>query len=173
LNLITNLQAVRKILSIPENEVLPIGIGFITIRPASDLIKHAIPIVVEHKPAVVWLFAPSSRDQHSELIPAFKAAGRDWGLKVFVQVGTVQAAREAVQDGVDVVVVQGTDAGGHQFAKGASVVTLVPEVLDMIANEFKAREVPVIAAGGIMDGRGVAAALALGELSVFDCRGGQ
>lgn len=83
---------------------------------------------------------------------------------MFVQVGSVEAARQATKDGADVLVVQGVDAGGHQWAKGASLVTLLPEVVDMLAAEFKGNEVQVLAAGGVMDGRGVAAALVLGKV---------
>jgi collagenase-like PrtC family protease len=85
-------------------------------------------------------------------------------LKVFVQVGSVQDAREAVEDGTDVLVVQGTDAGGHQRAQGASLITLLPEVVDMLAEEFKDSHVAVVATGGIMDGRGIAAAQMLGKI---------
>lgn len=84
---------------------------------------------------------------------------------VFVQVGNIAAAREAVLDGADVVVAQGVDAGGHQFRQGTGIVSLVPEVLNMLQKEFKDRNVKVVAAGGIADGRGVAAALALGKWS--------
>ena len=45
----------------------------------------------------------------------------DWDTKVFVQVGNIKAAEEAIKQGVDVLVVQGTDAGGHQWAQGASL----------------------------------------------------
>lgn len=75
----------------------------------------------------------------------------------------MQSAREAVEDGCDVVVAQGVDAGGHQWAQGAGLMSLLPEVVDMLAAEHKAKEVAVIAAGGIMDGRGIAAGLALGK----------
>jgi nitronate monooxygenase len=84
-------------------------------------------------------------------------------LKVFVQVGSVKAAREVIEDGADVIVVQSTDAAGHQFAQGASLIALLPEVVDMLRNEFEESQVCVIAAGGIMDGRGIAAAQALGR----------
>ena len=85
---------------------------------------------------------------------------------MFVQVGNVQAAREAVEDGCDILVVQGTDAGGHQWAQGASVMSLIPEVVDMLANEYKDIKIPIIAAGGIMDGRGIAAGLSLGTYTL-------
>lgn len=84
-----------------------------------------------------------------------------------MQVGTVGAAREAASDGADVVVAQGVDAGGHQFARGAGVVSLVPEVRLMLHDEFAAagpggRAVAVVAAGGIAHADAVVAAVALG-----------
>ena len=121
-------------------------------------------MIATHRPAGVWLFAPPTETIHTELVPALHATGQEWGLKVFVQVGSVEAARQATKDGADVLVVQGVDAGGHQWAKGASLVTLLPEVVDMLAAEFKGNEVQVLAAGGVMDGRGVAAALVLGKV---------
>jgi len=65
-----------------------------------------------------------------------------------------------------VLVLQGMDAGGHQWARGASWAVLVPEVRDMLASEFAGRDVQILAAGGIMDGRGVAGALVLGANGV-------
>ena len=81
---------------------------------------------------------------------------------MFVQIGSVRAAREAVEDGCDILVVQGIDAGGHQSAQGAGLITLVPEISDMLADEYKGLGIPIVAAGGIMDDRGIVAALALG-----------
>lgn len=80
-----------------------------------------------------------------------------------MQVGNVTAAREAVQDGADVIVCQGIDAGGHQFRRGMGVVSFVPEVKCMLEEEFAARDVGVLAAGGIVNEKGVAAAMTLGE----------
>lgn len=82
---------------------------------------------------------------------------------VFVQVGNVAAAREAVLDGADVLVTQGVDAGGHQFRQGAGIVSFVPEVRTMLEKEFGDKDISIVAAGGIADGRGVAGALALGK----------
>jgi nitronate monooxygenase len=103
-------------LSLPSSSTLPIGVGFLTFNPV-NFVNEVIPVLLEHKPIAVWLFAPASRDQHAEIITALKAAGKVWGLKVFVQIGSVQTAREAVEDGCDILVVQGTDAGGHQSAQ--------------------------------------------------------
>jgi NAD(P)H-dependent flavin oxidoreductase YrpB (nitropropane dioxygenase family) len=81
------------------------------------------------------------------------------GVKVWMQVGSLQEARAAVDCGIDAIIVQGTEAGGHNRST-ASVLSLVPAVVDAVA------PVPVIAAGGIADGRGVVAALALGAEAV-------
>jgi nitronate monooxygenase len=78
---------------------------------------------------------------------------------VLCQVRTVDAARRAVVAGVDVVTAQGTEAGGHTGR--VSTLPLVPAVVDAVA------PVPVIAAGGIADGRGIAAALMLGAEGVW------
>lgn len=86
-----------------------------------------------------------------------------WDVKIFVQVGTIQAAKRALTQGPDVLVVQGVDAGGHQWAQGASLMSLLPEVRDLVARDARADEVAILAAGGIVDGRGCAAALGLGK----------
>ena len=82
-----------------------------------------------------------------------------------MQVGSVgQALEVAKTTKPDVLVLQGTDAGGHGLARSASVISLVPEVVDALARERL--RIPVIAAGGISEGRGVAAALTLGASGV-------
>lgn len=76
-------------------------------------------------------------------------------------VGNAAAAREAIDAGVDVVVTQGLEAGGHVQSEVATTA-LVPRVADAVGDE-----VPIVAAGGIADGRGIAAALALGADGVW------
>ena len=75
--------------------------------------------------------------------------------RVWMQVGSVHEAADAVDMGADLVIVQGIEAGGHNRST-AGTISLVPAVVDAIA------PVPVLAAGGIADGRGVVAAVALG-----------
>ncbi len=77
------------------------------------------------------------------------------GVKVFHQVGSVAEARRAAAAGVDVIIAQGVEAGGH-VAGAVSTLALVPRVVDAVAPR------PVAAAGGIGDARGVVAVLALG-----------
>jgi NAD(P)H-dependent flavin oxidoreductase YrpB (nitropropane dioxygenase family) len=81
------------------------------------------------------------------------------GARAWMQVGSLRAAREAAAHGFDALLVQGAEAGGHNRSR-AGLVALVPAVVDACA------PLPVVAAGGIADGRGVAAALALGADAV-------
>lgn len=80
---------------------------------------------------------------------------RTAGVRVFEQVGSVDDAKRAVDEGVDVVVAQGVEAGGHNFST-LPTFALVPLVVDAVAPAL------VLASGGIADGRGLAAALMLG-----------
>lgn len=124
-----------------------------------------VPVIAAQRPAALWLFAPDGAVKpHAGIIAAVRQLGSSGGHRprVFVQVGNVAAAREAVADGADVVVCQGIDAGGHQFRKGMGVISFVPEVRRMLDEEFADRDVALVAAGGIVNGKGVAAALALG-----------
>jgi NAD(P)H-dependent flavin oxidoreductase YrpB (nitropropane dioxygenase family) len=85
--------------------------------------------------------------------------GRARGVKVAALAGTVEHARRHVEAGVDIVVAQGTEAGGHTGE--IATMVLVPEVVDAVS------PVPVLAAGGIGSGRQVTAALALGAQGVW------
>ncbi|MEU4243295.1 nitronate monooxygenase [Actinoplanes sp. NPDC026619] len=77
------------------------------------------------------------------------------GIKVFEQVGAVDAAKRAAGDGIDVIVAQGSEAGGHNYAT-LPTFALIPLVVDAVSPAL------VLASGGIADGRGLAAALMLG-----------
>src|SRR5207248_3423111 len=78
----------------------------------------------------------------------------DAGSRVMLQVTTVAQATQAAERGVDVIIAQGGEAGG--YGGEISTITLVPQVVDAVS------PIPVVAAGGIFDGRGIAAALMLG-----------
>lgn len=81
------------------------------------------------------------------------------GARVLLQVGSVEEAKRAADAGVDAVIAQGSEAGGH--VRGTTALSvLVPAIVDAVA------PVPVLASGGIADGRGLAAALVLGAQGV-------
>jgi nitronate monooxygenase/enoyl-[acyl-carrier protein] reductase II len=118
-----------------------------TLRPLSE---EAWQVTLEERPPVVSL----ALGDPGRFVEEAHAAGC-----LFVhQVHTVEQARRAVAAGVDVVVAQGTEAGG--YGGSVAALPLVPQVVDV------AGETPVAAAGGVADGRGLAAALALGASGV-------
>ncbi|WP_330309649.1 MULTISPECIES: nitronate monooxygenase [unclassified Streptomyces] len=108
----------------------------------------AVERVLEHGPRAVMLsFGDPS---------PFAERIRRAGAALILQVTDLEEARQAVDLGADFIVAQGTESGGHGSRHGRSTLPFVPLVVDLAA------PVPVLAAGGIADGRGVAAALALG-----------
>ena len=144
-----------------SNSALPIGIGLLLFITPFDL---AISVVKKHRPAVVWLSFASSLSDFSVWASAIRAASPT--TKVWIQLETVAAALEVVQSATpDVLVMQGSDAGGHGFEKSAGIVSLVPETIDALVGAGYGN-LPILAAGGIADGRGVAAALSLGTSGV-------
>ncbi|GIJ66721.1 NAD(P)H-dependent flavin oxidoreductase [Virgisporangium ochraceum] len=123
---------------------LPWGVGFLAWAAGVDAVRHAL----EYGPRAVML-------SFGDPAP-FAGAVRAVGAILIVQATDLDEARRAVDVGADVIVAQGTEAGGHGARRGRSTLPFVPVVVDLVA------PTPVLAAGGIADGRGVAAALALG-----------
>ncbi|MFN8593160.1 MAG: nitronate monooxygenase [Thermomicrobiales bacterium] len=121
----------------------PFGVGFISSFP--DTAELAQVALEEGVAAVNHSFADPT---------PFVAATHAAGARVFVQVQTLAQAIRAAQAGADVIIAQGGEAGGHAGALGT--FALLPAVVDAVA------PIPVVAAGGIADGRGLAAALLLG-----------
>jgi len=141
-----------------------LGIPTTTSRPprAPDLVDATIQVVLEERPAVFsaalgWLDHRISESCHRR------------GIKLVAMVSTVADARVAVAEGADVIVAQGGEAGGHRSIDGkpataesatVGTIALLPQVVDAV-------RVPVVAAGGIADGRGLVAALALGASGIL------
>jgi nitronate monooxygenase len=126
----------------------PFGVGFISHLPSAAPLAE---VAAEMRVPIVC---------HSFVDPApFMATARKAGALVICQVGTVEGARLAAAAGVDAIVAQGTEAGGHTGR--VATLPLVPAVIDAVA------PIPVIAAGGIADGRGIASALVLGADGVW------
>lgn len=146
-------------------DVLPIGIGFLNWGAS---LHDALPAIIKYRPAAVWLFGP--RHDATDLIPWVDQLRSQVDLKtqVWIQVGCVSDAIDAMDNiQPDVIVVQGADGGGHGLNQGASFLTLLPETIDrfeqVLTGRFRSVKRPrFAAAGGIIDGRGVAAASMLG-----------
>ncbi len=117
-----------------------VGCGFITWALAER--PDALDLALGHAPAAVML---SFGDPAPFIAPIKKA-----GALAICQVQTVAQAREVLAQGADIIVAQGTEAGGHGAAR--STLPLVPALVDLVA--ASGRDVPVVAAGGIGDGRG-------------------
>jgi nitronate monooxygenase len=142
-----NAATVRKELTEAGNT--RVGIGFITW--ALDKNPAALDVALDAKPAAVML-SFSDPSPYADKIKQAKCL-------MICQVQTLAQAREAAAAGADVIIAQGRDAGGHSGTTRGTM-GLVPAVVDAVA------PIPVVAAGGIADGRGLAAALALGASGV-------
>ncbi len=126
-----------------------IGCGFITWSLAKN--PHVLDRALAHRPAAVMLsfgdprpFAPAIKEARSTLI---------------CQVQSLAHAHEAIAAGADILVAQGTEAGGH--GQTTPLFTILPQVVQSFPGT------PVIAAGGIVDGRGLVAAMAYGAEGVL------
>jgi NAD(P)H-dependent flavin oxidoreductase YrpB (nitropropane dioxygenase family) len=120
----------------------PFGVNHVV----SQIDAGAIDVTLELRVAVLSLSWGRAAD--------LARRAHDAGIKVLHQVNSPEEAGQVAADGADVIVAQGTEGGGH--VGGMSTLPLVPQVVDVVNG------VPVLAAGGIADGRGLAAALMLG-----------
>ncbi|KAF2708565.1 inosine monophosphate dehydrogenase [Pleomassaria siparia CBS 279.74] len=148
-----------------RSNTLPVGVGFI--NWGSDL-SISMPVIQKYRPAAAWFFAPKSIASLVQWTISTRNASPD--TEIWVQVGSVSDALAVVKSvQPDVLVVQGSDAGGHGLAQGAGVISLVPEVsdaVDALVTKEGGYSPVIIAAGGIIECRGAAAALALGASGV-------
>jgi NAD(P)H-dependent flavin oxidoreductase YrpB (nitropropane dioxygenase family) len=140
-----------EIASIRERTDKPYGINHLLFQIQEDMFA----VTLRAQPAVA-AFAWARKDQN--LRDYFQRA-RDVGCKVMYMAGEVPEALRAAEAGADVIVAQGTEAGGHVVWMAS--FPLVPMMVKAVA------PLPVLSAGGIADGRGLAAALALGADGVL------
>lgn len=143
-------------------DILPIGVGFINWGVDLDTALEALQ---DHTPAAVWFFAPKRNEDLIEWTAKIRELSRN-KTQIWIQIGTVtDAVQVAKMCKPDVLVVQGADAGGHGLAQGAGIISLLPEVVDAL-HQIGSGHISLIAAGGIVEGRGTAACLALGASGV-------
>ena len=124
----------------------PIGVNIMLMSP---FVKEVMEVVIDERVAVVTTGAGNP----AEYLPALKEVG----TKVIPVVASVALAKRLVRSGVDAVIAEGTESGGH--VGEITTMALIPQVVDAV-------DVPVIGAGGIGDSRGIMAAFALGASAV-------
>jgi NAD(P)H-dependent flavin oxidoreductase YrpB (nitropropane dioxygenase family) len=129
----------------------PFGLNYLIF----DLVEESFAAALTLKPAVMAFAWPRPEQD----IRSYIGRAHDVGCKVTFMAGGVPEAKRAAQCGADVIVAQGPEGGGH--VGWQATMALVPMIVDAVA------PVPVLAAGGIADGRGLAAALALGAEGVL------
>jgi NAD(P)H-dependent flavin oxidoreductase YrpB (nitropropane dioxygenase family) len=135
--------AIERVRSLTDQ---PFGVNFHMFQPGAERI---VDTLIANKVRAVSF----GRGPDAKMIARFRAAG----IACVPTVGAVKHARKMVELGVDMVVVQGGEGGGHTGSVASTV--LLPQVLDAV-------QVPVVAAGGFADGRGLAAALAYGAQGI-------
>ncbi|PVM93198.1 nitronate monooxygenase [Caulobacter radicis] len=138
-------QQMRQVRALTDR---PFGVDLLAATP--DALTASVDVIIEEGASafVAGLGVPSP------IIARLHAAG----LKVMVVCGTVRHAQKARDAGCDAVICQGGEGGGHTGLVGT---------LPLVAQAVEAVDIPVIAAGGLHDGRGLAAALALGAQGVW------
>ena len=126
-----------------------VGVGFILW--ALDKNPGALDVALDARPVAIML-------SFGDPLP-YAARIKAAGARIICQVQTLEQARQAAAAGADIIIAQGRDAGGHSGTTRGTI-GLVPAVVDAVG------PIPVVAAGGIADGRGLAAALSLGASGV-------
>lgn len=132
----------------------PFGVNLVPQFGGPDVFEAQFQVILEERPALLSLF-------FAEAYPDVISRAKEAGLKVMVQVGTVKLAKEAVARGADIVVAQGSEAGGHMNPGTIALTTLIPAVREVAGHR------PVLAAGGITNREDVRIALALGAAGVL------
>jgi nitronate monooxygenase len=148
-----------QLLSADQQAHARLGCGFITWRMEEN--REALDILLEREraPAALMLSFSDPTPFAKDII--------DRGIPLICQIQSMEQLPQAVYAGASVIVAQGVEGGGHGYSanEGRSTFTFVPEIADWLARN--APEVMLLAAGGVADGRGLAAALMLGADGVL------
>ena len=136
----------NEIHKLKERTSKPFGCNIMLMSP---FVKEVMEVVVEERVPVITTGAGNP----GVYVPALK----EIGTKVIPVVASVLLAKRLLRGGIDAIIAEGTESGGH--VGDITTMALIPQVVDAV-------DVPVIAAGGIADGRGMAAAFALGAQAV-------
>ena len=140
-----------------RSTTLPIGVGLL---PFILKTEQALAVLKKSSPAVVWLFAAKQIGDYAQWASDLRKTCPN--TQIWIQIGSISGALELVQScRPDALIMQGADAGGHGFEKGAGIISLLPEARDSLSkNGFG--DISLLASGGIVDGRSAASAFALG-----------
>jgi nitronate monooxygenase len=169
-----------------QTGVLPLGVGFINWGVDRD---EALRILRMYKVAAVWLFAPRDVGDFGGWVEGMRGLyehrkdgddvddtkSKEWSTpQIWIQISSVAETTTALKAlHPDVLVIQGSDAGGHGLARSASLLTLLPEISNLIAehyppstkttsNDHQHQPPTLLAAGGLTNGLTLSAALLLG-----------
>ena len=137
-----------KLLAVRRGTDRPFGVNFHAFQPGAEAI---VDLILDNRAAVRAV--SFGRGPNAKMIGRF----RDAGILCVPTVGAVKHAQKMAELGCDMITVQGGEGGGHTGSVPSTV--LLPQVLDAV-------KIPVIAAGGFADGRGLAAALAYGAVGI-------
>jgi len=143
-------REIKKLAELLAPAPAPFGVGFITWNLAKQ--PAVLDIALAARPKAIMLSFGDPKP--------FAASIHAAGALLICQVQSEAMANEALEAGADVLVAQGTEAGGHGASR--STLDIVPAIVDLAAGR-----VPVVAAGGIADGRGLVASLALGAAGIL------
>jgi nitronate monooxygenase len=149
-NLVWLERELRELRKLLPSDRAPFGVGFITWSLAKR--PELLDVALKARPSAIMLSFGDPKP--------FAARIRNASALLICQVQSEKIAEEALAAGADILVAQGTEAGGH--GGGRSVMSIVPAIVDLAAGR-----VPVVAAGGIADGRALVACLALGAAGVL------
>lgn len=133
----------------------PFGVNVVPQFGGPEVFEAQFQVILQERPRILSLFY--AEDYSADMIPRAK----DAGMIVMVQTGTAALARKAIAHGADIIVAQGSEAGGHLNRGTIGLMSLLPAILDCAQGR------PVLAAGGITTRQDVRAAMSLGASGVL------